>query len=115
MALRARELLRKIELGILPDSSPEIVGLVMRYDEGSPQIRHGVIGQLKRLKAWRQLLKIHAMERDERTLSLIDGAMQGVALAAAAMRWRRSHPIPGWRFPTLRWPRPVRGNSWRRR
>ena len=50
-ALRARELLRKIELGILPDSSPLIVDLVMRYDRGNLAERRTVIGELKSQRA----------------------------------------------------------------
>ncbi len=83
IAMRAKDLLRKIELGILPDSSPEIVELVVRYDEGSPQIRRQVVERLRHLRAWRQLLKIHEMERDRATLNLIEGELEGVALDAA--------------------------------
>ncbi len=83
IAMRAKDLLRKIELGILPDSSPEIVELVMRYDEGSPQVRRQVVERLRHLRAWRQLLKIHEMERDRATLNLIEGELAGVALDAA--------------------------------
>lgn len=94
IAMRARDLLRKIELGILPDSSPEIAELVVRYDEGSPRVRREVIDRLRQMRAWRQLLKIHAMERDQDTLNMIEGVMQGVALDAAREALAAAKPDP---------------------
>lgn len=94
IAMRARDLLRKIELGILPDSSPEIVELVVRYDEGSPRVRREVIDRLRQMRAWRQLLKIHAMEKDPDTLNMIEGVMQGVALDAAREALTAAPPDP---------------------
>ncbi len=68
VAIRAAEVLRKIELGILPDSPPQVVRLVMQYDRASADERVGIVGELKKLRAWRQLLKIHELERDPETL-----------------------------------------------
>ncbi|PAW73717.1 MAG: hypothetical protein B9S38_03865 [Verrucomicrobiia bacterium Tous-C4TDCM] len=82
-ALRARELLRKIELGILPDSSPEIVGLVMRYDRGGLDERRKVIAELRQLRAWRQILKLYALEKDENALAMLESQVRGVAIEAA--------------------------------
>ncbi len=82
-AIRARELIRKIELGILPDSSAEIVQLVMRYDRGNPDERRAVIGELKSLRAWRQILKLYALEKDEESLAVIEPQVRGVAIDAA--------------------------------
>lgn len=82
-ALRARELMRKIELGILPDSSPKIVDLVMRYDRGGIDERRKVMGELRMLRAWRQILKLYALEKDEDVLTMLEMQVRGVAIEAA--------------------------------
>ncbi|MGB6222462.1 hypothetical protein [Haloferula sp.] len=83
VAVRARGVLRKVQLGILPDSPPEVVELVVRYDTASPEGRMNIIRGLKRLRAWRQVLRIHELERDPETLELIAGEIEGVAVEAA--------------------------------
>lgn len=83
VVLRAGELLRKIELGILPDSPPEVVRLVVAYDKASADERIPIIRGLKQLGAWRQVLKIHELERDPETLAKIAAEMKGVSVAAA--------------------------------
>jgi hypothetical protein len=82
-AVRARELMRKIELGILPDSSPKIVDLVMRYDRGTLDDRRAVIAELKLQRAWRQILKLYALEKDEKSLAMLEDQVRGVAIDAA--------------------------------
>ena len=82
-AVRARELVRKIELGILPDSSPKIVALVMRYDRGGVDEKRVAINELKRERAFRQILKLYALEKNEETLSMLEEAVRGVAVDAA--------------------------------
>lgn len=83
VSLRAGELLRKIALGILPDSPREVVALVERYDAASPADRLKIIRELKELRAWRQVLKIHELETDPETLRRIAGEMAGVSVMAA--------------------------------
>ncbi len=83
VAIRAAELLRKIDLGILPDSPPEVVRLVEAYDKASPEERVRIIRGLKELGAWRQVLKIHELETDFETLAGIGPELKGVAVAAA--------------------------------
>jgi len=82
-AIRARELQRKIELGILPDSSPRIVDLVMRYDRGSLDERQRVILELRNERAYRQILKLYALEKDEDALTMLESTVRGVAIEAA--------------------------------
>jgi tetratricopeptide (TPR) repeat protein len=82
-ALRARELVRKIELGILPDSSPRIVELVLRYDRGALDEKRDAVLQLRRERAWRQILKLYALEKDAETLGVIGEIVRGVAVDAA--------------------------------
>lgn len=83
VAVRARAVLRKIHLGILPDSPPEVVALVVKYDTASPDGRLGIIRRLKQLRAWRQVLRIHELERDTKTLERIAAEIAGVAVEAA--------------------------------
>ncbi|BCX46415.1 tetratricopeptide repeat-containing protein [Haloferula helveola] len=83
VAIRAQELLRKIQLGILPDSPPEVVSLVVRYDSASALEREKIIRALKGLRAWRQVLKIHELEKDPDTLRRIASEMEGVSVEAA--------------------------------
>lgn len=91
-ALRARDLLRKIQLGILPDSPPEVVRLVVRYDQASASERPDILRALKRLRAWRQVLKIHELERDPETLVLIADEIRGVSVRAARELIGRDEP-----------------------
>jgi len=83
VVMRARSLLRKVHLGILPDSPPEVVELVVKYDTASPEMRLTIIRRLKQLRAWRQVLRIHELERDPNTLERIAGEIAGVAVEAA--------------------------------
>ena len=83
VALRARGVMRKIHLGILPDSPPAVVDLVVKYDTATPEGRLVIIRGLKRLRAWRQVLKIHELERDPQTLERIADEIDGVAVEAA--------------------------------
>lgn len=82
-AVRGRGLLRKIELGILPDSSPLLIELVLRYDRGGIDERRIVLGEMRQLRAWRQILKLYALEEDEASLALLARETRGVAIGAA--------------------------------
>ncbi|MCW1886386.1 hypothetical protein OKA04_16735 [Luteolibacter flavescens] len=82
-AVRARELVRKIQLGILPDSSPKIVAEVMRYDRGSVDEKRAAIAELKRQRAFRQILKLYALEKNTDTLAMLEETVRGVAVEAA--------------------------------
>lgn len=82
-AIRARDLIRKIELGILPDSSAKIVELVMRYDRGSIDERQRVIFDLRNERAFRQILKLYALEKNEDSLAMLESTVRGVAIEAA--------------------------------
>lgn len=83
VAKRAKNLLRKVQLGILPDSPPEVVALILRYDSASPAERQKIVVALKNLRAWQQVLRIHELERDPETLRRIAKEMEGVSVEAA--------------------------------
>lgn len=81
--VRAAELLRRIQLGITPDSPPEVVELVLRYDHARPAERQRIVRSLKALRAWRQVLRLHATETDPATLQRIESELERVPLTAA--------------------------------
>ncbi len=89
--LRARDLIRKIELGILPDSSPKIADLVVLYDRGTVEEKRRVIAELKRERAFRQILKLYALENEKDTLAMLEEGGRGVA-GEAARDCRASEP-----------------------
>ncbi|WP_367872827.1 tetratricopeptide repeat protein [Luteolibacter sp. Populi] len=82
-AIRARNLVRMIELGVLPDSSPAIIAQVEKYDKGTKEDRQAVIRELRKLHAYRQILKLYALEKDRETLAMLEAEVHGVALDAA--------------------------------
>ena len=63
-AYRARELIRKIQLHITPDTDPAVIDLVERYSKASQTEKINLFGQMFRRRAWRQILKLHANERN---------------------------------------------------
>ncbi|MCU0794798.1 MAG: hypothetical protein MUF31_02575 [Akkermansiaceae bacterium] len=83
VAARARDVHRKIRIGILPESPPEVVALVEQYDSANPAKRREIIASLKKLRAWRQVLRLYQLEQDPATLSAIAEEMEGVAVSAA--------------------------------
>ncbi|MDB6079333.1 MAG: hypothetical protein JWO82_3080 [Akkermansiaceae bacterium] len=91
---RAKQLIRKIDLGIQPDSPPEVIELVMAYDKGGPADRRRILDSLKRMKAYRQILKLYATEKDESFLPMLSGAVEGVAMEAARQSLAAEPPNP---------------------
>lgn len=63
-AYRARELIRKIELHLTPETDPGVMALVERYAKGNPNEKLGLFAQMHRKRAWRQILKLYASETD---------------------------------------------------
>lgn len=105
-AIRARGLLRKIELGILPDSSPKIVELVMRYDSGPIEERQRVIHALRQERAFRQILKLYALEKDDASIAMLENSVRGVAIDAARDCLVMNPPDVKGAFTYLRMARP---------
>ncbi len=95
-AIRARDLTRMIELGVLHDSPPEVIQLVEKYDKGNREERRKVIHQLRGLQAYRQILKLYALEKDRETLAMLETEVRGVALEAARECLGSDQPdVPG--------------------
>jgi tetratricopeptide (TPR) repeat protein len=61
-AYRARELIRKIELDITPETDPEVIELVENYDTAPPEEQVNIFAKLNTKRAWRQILKLYASE-----------------------------------------------------
>ncbi len=82
-AYRARELIRKIQLHITPDTDPAVTAMVERYTKATPEEKVNLFDQMHKKRAWRQLLKLYASETDAELLSKLEHAIDGVAVIAA--------------------------------
>lgn len=81
---RARELIRKIELRVTPDTDPAVMDLVERYARATPGEKPALLEQMRRRRAWRQMLKLYALEANPDE-NLRQG-IEGVAVTAARER-----------------------------
>ena len=92
-AYRARELIRKIQLQITPETDPAVVALVERYAKATPNEKLALFGLMYKKRAWRQILKLYATETSpdvqgrlqqtlRRGMSGVEG-VGGVAITAA--------------------------------
>lgn len=86
IAYRARELVRKVELFLTPDTDETVVSLVERYVASPPDGRFQLMGHLKVKRAWRQMLKLYASETDAAQRVKLLRMVDGVAVQAARER-----------------------------
>jgi hypothetical protein len=82
-AYRARELIRKIQLHITPDTDPAVMALVERYAKATPNEKLGLFAQLHKRRAWRQILKLYATETNPEVQDRLQRSIDGVAVVAA--------------------------------
>lgn len=82
-AFRARDLLRKIQLHITPDTDPSVILLVESYQKASPEEKASLLGKMRGKRAWRQMLKLHAAEKDAKLRERLRPVMAAVATGAA--------------------------------
>jgi len=82
-AYRARELLRKIQLHITPDTDPSVIVLVERYLKASLTEKGTLLEKMKMKRAWRQMLKLYADEKSAEARDKLGEHVQGVAMVAA--------------------------------
>jgi len=106
---RARQLIRKIDLGIQPDSPQPVIDLVMAYDKGGPAERRKVLEALRAMHAYRQILKLYATEKDESYLPMLTTVVDGVAMEAArvALAAEPSNPTEALSYLTMARPGPT--------
>lgn len=84
--LRARELVRKIQLKITPETDPVIVALVDRFGKASSlSEKTSLLEKLVARRAWHQTLKLYVGENPEARDALAP-KIQGVATRAARER-----------------------------
>ncbi len=82
-AYRARELVRKIELHLTPQTDPEVMKLVERYAGSSTDEKQNLIEQMLRKRAWRQILKLFASDTNAELRKRVRGTITEVAVIAA--------------------------------
>lgn len=85
-SLRARDLLRKIQLHITPDTDPSVILLVESYQKASPAEKASLLGKMRGKRAWRQMLKLYAAETDAELRERLRPVMGAVASKAARER-----------------------------
>ena len=61
-AYRARELVRKIQLYLTPETDPVVIQLTERWEKASPDEKVALFDKLNGKRAWRQILKLYASE-----------------------------------------------------
>jgi len=81
-AFRASEILEKVELRITPEASGEILTLIQSYRNAPLNQKDDFLNQLKRQKAYYQILKLYSMESPEVKKSL-STSIRGVAITGA--------------------------------
>ncbi len=82
-AYRARELIKKIQLHITPDTDPAVATLVERYAKATPNEKLGLFAQMHKRRAWRQILKLYASETNPDLQDRLQRSIEGVAVVAA--------------------------------
>ncbi len=82
-AKRARGLLEKVELHITPETPPEIFEQIRRYRTAPQNLKANHIHELRRMKAYFQLLKLYSMEKSPEVKLEIAGSIRGVGMMGA--------------------------------
>jgi tetratricopeptide (TPR) repeat protein len=86
VALRALDLLRRIDLGISPKTDPEILKLTEQYRAATLVQKTTIFNRLRSLKAWRQIMRLYANETDAAARAELAQMVDGIALNAARER-----------------------------
>lgn len=86
VAMRARDLIRKINLGIEPDTDPKIIELTDNYRTASATEKNTIYHELRSLRAWRQILRLYAIETDMTLKTNLARMIDSIALVAARER-----------------------------
>jgi len=85
-AIRAHDLVRKIQLHITPDTDPSVISLVENYGTASLAEKASLLGKMRGKRAWRQMLKLYAAETDAELREKLRPMMGAVAQKAARER-----------------------------
>lgn len=82
-AKRAAGVLEKVELQITPETAPEILEHIRRYRTSPQNLKANHINELRRRKAYFQLLKLYSMEERPEAKTELAASIRGVAMQAA--------------------------------
>ncbi|MFM2198440.1 MAG: hypothetical protein RLZZ505_1872 [Verrucomicrobiota bacterium] len=82
-AKRAAAVLEKVELRITPETPPEIYEQIRRYRTAPQNLKANHINELRRMKAYFQLLKLYSMEKRPEVRAEMAGSIRGIALIGA--------------------------------
>ncbi len=82
-AKRAAGLLEKVELRITPETPPEIFEQIKRYRTAPQNLKANHINELRRMKAYFQLLKLYSMEKRPEIRSEMAASIRGIAMMGA--------------------------------
>lgn len=82
MAARAAAVLEKIELRITPETPASILELIRRYRSAPQNQKTNFLNELRRKKAYFQVLKLYSME-DPETKAGLSSTVRGVAISGA--------------------------------
>lgn len=82
-AYRARDILRKLELFITPGTDPAVIRLVERYHQANLAEKANLLNELRDKRAYRQILKLYAVETEPKLRSALQPTVDGLAILAA--------------------------------
>ncbi len=82
-AFRARDLIRKIQLSITPETDSEVIDLIERYTKASPSEKVNLLNLMSKKRAWRQVLKLYATDQNAELRARFQEAAKEVAVHAA--------------------------------
>jgi tetratricopeptide (TPR) repeat protein len=85
-AYRARDLIRKIELQIRPDTDPSVIALVERYHKATLDEKVELLGQMQKKRAWHQILKLYAADFTPELQTRLQISVGRIAITAARER-----------------------------
>ncbi|MES2996063.1 MAG: hypothetical protein V4733_04555 [Verrucomicrobiota bacterium] len=93
-AIRAGDMVRKIEMHLTPGTDGVVVDLVEKFlaARERPEERVRLMGLLREQRAWRPMLKLFAAETSAKARAGMERMLQGVALAAARERVAAKDP-----------------------
>ncbi|MEX1048938.1 MAG: hypothetical protein WED15_05390 [Akkermansiaceae bacterium] len=90
MSHRARDLIRKIQLHITPDTDASVLLLVERYAKASAEEKIGLYDEMHKKRAWRQILKLFAAETNAELKARLQVSIGAVAVVAARERLHKA-------------------------
>jgi hypothetical protein len=82
-AYRARELVRKIQLRVTPETDSGVRALIERYQKATPNEKSALLQQLNGKRAYWQMLRLYDSETDPNILDRMEDEMLYAAVTAA--------------------------------